>query len=68
MYSTVFPVAFNAMFFLVHKLFFFGLKIFSLNNLNASQRYNQSKGLGGNIGYRDKSSTWYSKGFPNVVA
>ena len=29
-------------------------------NLNASKPSNQSKGLGGNIGFcRDKNSTWY---------
>ena len=28
-------------------------------NLNAPKLSNQSKGLGGNIGCRDPSSTWY---------
>ena len=32
--------------------------IFLKKNLNASKPY-QSKGLGGNIGCRDKSSAWY---------
>ena len=33
-------------------------------NLNASKPSDQSTGLGGNIGCRDKNSTWYKKGSP----
>ena len=33
--------------------------VFLKKNLNASKPSKQSKGLGGNIGCRDKNSTWY---------
>ena len=36
-------------------------------NLNASKPSDQSKGLGGNIGCRDKNLYMVLKGFPNVV-
>ena len=42
--------------------------LFCLNkDLNVSKPSNQSKGLGGNNGCRDKNSTWYLKGSPIAV-